>query len=104
VKVIPWRKFVLLLSISILAVFTSACNTQELRVMSTQETVGAERNRVGLTLCADGAEYRNSYGYGKGLSELEVSLVGYQLHVRYQEHTFAGPTTTIRERRQITLP
>jgi hypothetical protein len=98
------RRLLLLVTLSILTLLTTACNAQDLRVLSTQGTVGDDRSRAGLTLCANGLEYVDSYGYGKGVSDLEVSLVGLQLHVSYREHTFAGPTTAVRERVQITLP
>lgn len=71
---------------------------------STEDPVGAGNDRTGVTVCPNGVEFRDSYGYGKGLSDLEMWVAGYHLNIRFREHTFAGPSTKIREWIEISLP
>lgn len=88
----------------LMAVMCAACNFQEWSVTITADRVGAGADRVGITLCRNGLEYRNLSGYGQGISDVELSFVGPRVLVRYCKHTFAGPATKIRERLEFTLP
>jgi hypothetical protein len=103
-KLKPLRKLAVVCSLSVLTALTTACSSQELHFASTYGAVGADHNRVGVTLCANGVEFRDAYGHGRGLSDFEVSLSGFQLNISFQEHTFAGPSTSIRERMDFSFP
>jgi len=82
----------------------AACAWQEWAVTTSDETVGSERDQTGVTFCPNGVEYRNQYGYGNGISDVEISPSGLRLIIRYRWHTFVGPSTKIRERVEITIP
>jgi hypothetical protein len=88
----------------LLALLCAACSFQEWKVASSDEAVGAGRDRTGVTVCHNGVEYRDSYGYGKGISDLEIQVAGYHLLISYREHTFSGPSTKIQERISLSLP
>jgi hypothetical protein len=82
----------------------ASCAWQEWAVTGSDASVAAEEKRTGLTFCSDGIEFRNQHGYGNGISDLEVSPSGLRLIIRYRWHTFAGPSTKVREWIELTVP
>jgi hypothetical protein len=88
----------------LVALFCVACNFQEGMVSVSDDSVGVGGTRSGVTLCNNGLEYRNSHGFGKGVSDVVVSLSGLRIRVCYRLHTFEGFTTKIRELKEFTIP
>jgi hypothetical protein len=88
----------------VLLFLTTSCAWQDWAVSTSDDSVGAASDQTGLIVCPNGVEYRNQNGYGNGISDLEVSPSGFQFLIRYRWHTFAGPSTKVRERIEFTIP